>query len=60
MIEAEKIYLCTTTDPNRAALLYDVVILQVKGFQAKVNFTYTKEELLSILFHPSIIEIKSN
>lgn len=58
MIETEKIYLCTTENPHLAALLYDIVIIQCKGKQAKVNFNYTKKELLAILFTESLIEVK--
>ena len=58
MIDSEKIYLCTTEDPQLAALLYDIVIIQAKGLSARVNFNYTKRELLGILFTESLLEIK--
>lgn len=58
MIETEKIYLCTTENPHLAALIYDIVIIQCKGLTAKVNFNYSKKELLGILFTDSLIEIK--
>ena len=58
MIDCESIYLCTTKDPQLAALLYDIVILQAKGLSARVNFNYTKRELLGILFTESLLEIK--
>ena len=51
MIDSEKIYLCTTNDPHIAALLYDIVVIQAKGLNSKVNFMYSKDELLSILFN---------
>lgn len=58
MIDSEKIYLCTSDDPYQAALLYDIVIIQAKGLNSKINFNYTKEELLAILFEKSIVQIK--
>ena len=58
MIDSEKIYLCTTDDPYQAALLYDIVIIQAKGLSSKINFNYSKEELLAILFEKSIVQIK--
>ena len=58
MIDSEKVYLVSTDDPQQAALLYDIVVIQAKGLNAKVNFSYTKEELLGILFTQSLLEIK--
>lgn len=50
MLESQKVYLCNTEEPILAAKLYDLTVLQTKGLKAKVNFQYTKSELLSILF----------
>lgn len=58
MIDSEKIYLCTTDNPHMAAKLYDYVIIQAKGLSSKLNFSYTKSELLAILFEQSIVEVK--
>jgi hypothetical protein len=58
MIDSEKIYLCTTNDPHIAALLYDITVIQAKGLSSKVNFMYSKDELLAILFNQSLVEIK--
>ena len=58
MIDSEKIYLCTTDDPYQAALLYDIVIIQAKGLSSKINFDYSKTELLAILFEKSIVQVK--
>ena len=58
MIDSEKIYLCTTHDPHIAALLYDITVIQAKGLSSKVNFMYSKDELLAILFNQSLVEIK--
>lgn len=55
MIDSEKIYLCTTDNPHQAAQLYDAVIIQAKGLGAKLNFSYTKSELLAILSQKSIV-----
>ena len=54
MIDSEKIYLCTTDNPHQAAILYDYVIIQAKGLGSKINFEYTKLDLLAILFEKSI------
>jgi len=59
VIDSERVYLCTTNDPQTAALLYDIAVVQIKGMRAKVNFKYTKLELLAILFTPSLIELKN-
>ena len=58
MIDTEKIYLCTTNDPDQAAQLYDVTIIQAKGLSSKINFKYSKDELLAILFEKSIVQVK--
>lgn len=58
MLDSQKIYLCNTDDPVLAAQLYDLVVIQMKGLKAKVNFTYTKAQLLAILFQKNIIEFK--
>ena len=42
MIDQEKIYLCSLTDPYKAAQLYDIAVIQAKGFASKLNFNYTK------------------
>lgn len=58
MIDSEKIYLCTTDDPRQAAQLYDYVIIQAKGLGSKINFNYSKAELLAVLFEKSIVQVK--
>jgi hypothetical protein len=60
MIDQEKIYLGTIDNPEKAAILYDMAIIQSKGLDSKVNFNYNKMQLLSILFEPSVVEIKRN
>ena len=58
MIDGEKIYLCCTESPAKAAVLYDQVIIQAKGLGSKLNFNYTKAELLAVLFQRSIVQVK--
>ena len=42
MIDQEKIYLGTIDNPEKAAILYDIAIIQSKGLDSKVNFNYNK------------------
>lgn len=58
MVEKEKIYLCSTNDLDKAALLYDMTIIQIKGLQSKTNFNYSGAELAAMLFVPSILQMK--
>lgn len=58
MIDNEKIYLCSIENPHQAALLYDYVIIQAKGLSSKINFCYTKAQLLAILFQKSLVQVK--
>jgi len=58
MIDQEKIYLGTLEDPEKAAFLYDMAIIQAKGLDSKVNYNYNKLQVLAMLFEPSIVEIK--
>ena len=39
--------------------MYDILVIQTKGFTAKVNFTYDRIQLLAALFEPNIM-IKKN
>ena len=43
-----------------AAKLYDIIMVQNKGLSARLNFSYTKAELLAILCNGSILELRSN
>jgi hypothetical protein len=58
MVEKEKIYLCSTNDLDRAALLYDLTIIQIKGLQSKTNFNYNAAQLCAMLFLPSLLQMK--
>lgn len=41
MIDGEKVYLGTVDSLLKAAILYDIVSIQMKGLKAKTNFIYT-------------------
>lgn len=56
MIDQEKIYLGTYDDPQKAAVLYDLAIIQAKGLDAKVNYNYNKIQIMAMLFEPSLVE----
>jgi hypothetical protein len=58
MIDGHKVYLGTVDNIFKAALLYDLVTIQTKGLKAKVNFNYSKLELLALFLLPSIIGLK--
>lgn len=60
MIETQKVYLCNTEDPNIAARLYDIAVIQTRGLKAKVNFDYTKAQILAILLQESLLKIKDD
>ena len=53
-------YLGTVDNILKAALLYDIYCIQVKGLKAKTNFNYTKRELNAIMQLPSLMYIKEN
>ena len=60
MNEGIKIYLGTVDNILKAALLYDIYCIQVKGLKAKTNFNYTKRELNSVMQLPSMMHIKES
>ena len=45
----KRIYLCVQDDLEQAALVHDIANLQIKGLEAKTNFTYNKLQLCSML-----------
>ena len=55
MIDQEKIYLGTYDDPQKAAVLYDMAVIQAKGLDAKVNYNYNKIQIMAMLFEPSLV-----
>ena len=56
-INHNKIYLCQLKDEKMAAKLYDYVMIQNRGLNSRLNFSYTKAELLAILINRSVLEI---
>ena len=58
MVDGAKVYLGTVDNMIKAAILYDMVSIQSKGFKAKTNFIYTRKELLALLSLKSLMEIK--
>jgi hypothetical protein len=60
MNEGIKIYLGTVDNILKAALLYDIYCIQVKGLKAKTNFNYTKRELNAVMQLPSLMQIKES
>ena len=57
-IDNIKTYLCSTNEANKAAYLYDITIIQIKGIKAKTNFEYTKLQILCILLEKNILKLK--
>jgi hypothetical protein len=66
-IGGTKVYLGTQKDPILAARIYDIVCIQSNGYRTKLvktnnsktNFSYSKAEVLAILFERYLIEIKN-
>ena len=59
MYKGSKLYVCTIDNVLKAAILYDIICIQSKGFCSKTNFNYTKREIFAILQLPSLIRIKN-
>ena len=51
----ERIYICTVTKLEMAAMVYDIAMVQIEGLAAKTNFDYTVNEFIAILYQPNII-----
>lgn len=49
MVDREKKYLGTLNSEEKAARLYDKVVIQYQGIKAKTNFAYNREQLVRIL-----------
>ena len=60
MNQGVKIYLGTVDNIIKAAILYDIYCIQVKGLKAKTNFNYSKRELNAVLRLPSFMTIKDS
>ena len=59
MYKGSKLYVCTIDHVLKAAIIYDIICIQSKGFCSKTNFNYTKKEIYAILQLPSLIKIKN-
>jgi hypothetical protein len=60
MIDGIKIYMGTVDNIFKAAILFDIVTIQNRGLKAKVNFCYTKLELLAMLLLPNLTYLKKD
>lgn len=58
MLDGDKVYLGTVDNLLKAAILYDIFSIQMKGTKAKTNFLYTIKEVTTILGLPNINKIK--
>ena len=50
MIDNKKEYFGQYEDPILSAQIYDIALIQTKGFDIEINFAYSKAQILSILF----------
>jgi len=57
MVDKKKLYIGMIKDKLLGALIYDIVIIQTKGLNAQVNFNYTKNEILAILFENNFAQL---
>ena len=60
MIDQSKEYFGQYLDPEFSAKIYDIAIIQTKGFDNDVNFNYSKAHIFAILFETSVISQKSD
>ena len=60
MNQGVKIYLGTVDNIAKAAILYDIYCIQMKGIKAKTNFNYTKRELNAVMQLPSLVHVKDS
>jgi hypothetical protein len=60
MNQGVKIYLGTVDNIIKAAILYDIYCIQMKGLKAKTNFNYSKRELNAVMQLPSLVEVKES
>jgi hypothetical protein len=58
MRHGQKYYLGTVDNIIKAAILYDIFSIQIKGLKAKTNFSYTRRELRAIVQLQSLVGIK--
>jgi hypothetical protein len=57
-VNQQRTYLGTHNNLTQVERIYDVANIQNKCFQARVNYDYTKAELLAILFEKSLVWIR--
>ena len=53
------LYIGKLIDPIFGAFIYDIATIQTKGLTSNVNFSYTKHDLLAILFQDSFMNLKT-
>ena len=44
-------------DQVLAALIYDILVIQTKGFEAQTNFKYSKGEIMTLLFQDNFLRM---
>ena len=49
MVNRQKKYLGSLQSEEKAARLYDKVVIQYQGLKAKTNFAYNRDQLMKIL-----------
>jgi hypothetical protein len=49
MVNRQKKYLGSLSSEEKAARLYDKVVIQYQGLKAKTNFAYNRDQLIKIL-----------
>ena len=59
LYKGQKTYICSLDNVLKAAVLYDIHCIQIKGLKCKVNFNYTKREIQALLRLPNLLFIKS-
>ena len=50
-------YMGNYSDTHRAAIVYDITIIQLKGLEATTNFDYNKAQVQSILLQPNLLSL---
>ena len=54
-LNGHKVYIGGFNDEELGARVHDICYIQQKGMDARINFNYSKVELLSILLFENII-----
>jgi hypothetical protein len=44
----------------KAAVLYDLFTIQIKGMKAQTNFNYTYREIMGVLALPCLIKLRNS